>query len=252
MPILVDRAAPHVTRLTLSNPGRRNALTQDMYRELGALWPRLAADRACRVVLVRGEGSEAFCTGSDLSGGPFTYPDAHDMVDAALLKTGYFPKPIVAAVEGDCVGGGLELLLSTDVRIAAPTSRFGLPEVRWGLMPWGGAAMKLADQVGQGPAMDLLLTGRLIDAREAKALGLISALSDDVQALALERAARIAEASPAAVQATKAAALQHRQAGYAAREPTERDLVTALRATGQSKIGIAAFLAKTTPEYPDE
>jgi enoyl-CoA hydratase/carnithine racemase len=86
------------------------------------------------------------------------------MVNHALLKDRPFNKPIVAAVNGDCVAGGLELLLSTDVRAAAPHARFGLPEVRWSIYPFGGATVKLTQQIGYVHAMDLLLTGRLVDA----------------------------------------------------------------------------------------
>ena len=86
------------------------------------------------------------------------------MVNHALLKNDTYTKPIVAAVNGDCIGGGVELLLSTDIRAAAPKARFGLPEVKWSIYPFGGAAIKLINQIGHVHAMDLLLTARLIDA----------------------------------------------------------------------------------------
>ena len=96
------------------------------------------------------------------------------IVNRALLKNTPFSKPIVAAVNGDCVAGGLELLLSTDIRAAAPEARFGLPEVSWSIYPFGGATVKLAQQIGHVHAMDLLLTGRLVDADFAERVGLIN------------------------------------------------------------------------------
>ena len=98
------------------------------------------------------------------------------MVNHALLKNDPYSKPIVAAVNGDCVGGGLELMLSTDIRAAAPEARFGLTEVKWSIYPFGGSTIKLIQQIGYVHAMDLLLTARLIDAREAARLGLVNRL----------------------------------------------------------------------------
>src|SRR5205807_284896 len=123
----------------------------------------------------------------------------------ALLKTDAYSKPIVAAVNGDCVGGGLELLLSTDIRAAAPEARFGLPEVRWSIYPFGGATVKLAQQIGHVHAMDLLLTGRLVDAAFAERIGLVNRVVERHRLLpwALETATTIAANSPSAVQAVR-------------------------------------------------
>src|SRR2546430_10628727 len=109
-----------------------------------------------------------------LSGDLAADPEPARMVNHALLKNRAYAKPIVAAVNGDCVAGGLELLLSTDVRAAAPHARFGLPEVRWSIYPFGGATVKLVQQVGYVHAMELLLTARLIDAAEATRIGLVN------------------------------------------------------------------------------
>src|SRR2546428_2127713 len=102
-----------------------------------------------------------------MSGDLSAAPETAGVVSHALLKHHVFSKPIVAAVNGDCVGGGVELLLSTDIRAAAPHARFGLPEVRWSVYPFGGATVKLIQQIGYVHAMDLLLTGKLVDAAEA-------------------------------------------------------------------------------------
>src|SRR5205814_2654336 len=127
------------------------------------------------------------------------------MVNHALLKNDPYSKPIVAAVNGDCVGGGLELMLSTDIRAAAPEARFGLTEVKWSIYPFGGSTIKLIQQIGYVHAMDLLLTARLIDAAEAARLGLVNRLvpRDELMGWAIETAEMIAANSPSAVQAVK-------------------------------------------------
>src|SRR4029077_4697491 len=106
----------------------------------------------------------------DLSAGP----EMARMVSHALLKTDTYRKPIIAAVNRDCLGGGIELMLATDIRAAVPTARFGLTEVKWSIYPFGGAAIKLVQQIGHVQARDLLLTARLIDAEQAAKLNLVN------------------------------------------------------------------------------
>ena len=127
------------------------------------------------------------------------------MVNHALLKTDAYSKPIIAAVNGDCVGGGLELMLSTDIRAAAPKARFGLTEVKWSIYPFGGSTTKLIQQIGYVHAMDLLLTARLIGAERAAELGLVNRVvpADELMGWAIETAEMIAANSPSAVQAVK-------------------------------------------------
>src|SRR6516165_8454799 len=127
------------------------------------------------------------------------------MVNHALLKTEAYAKPIIAAVNGDCIGGGLELMLASDIRAAAPEARFGLTEVKWSIYPFGGSTRKLVHQIGYVHAMDVLLTGRLIDGEEAARLGLVNRLVAREQLIswAIETAERIAANSPSAVQAVK-------------------------------------------------
>ena len=127
------------------------------------------------------------------------------------------------------------------------------PEVRWGIMPSGGGAMKLIDQIGQAKAMDLLFTGRLIDGLTAEGIGLITTAlpAEDVYDQALATAQQIAKNSPVAVQAAKRAALATRMAGYCSQEPAESQMVAEVRRSGHPRIGIDAFLSKRIPEYPD-
>ena len=182
---------------------------------------------------------------------PGLAPETARVVSHALLKHHVFSKPIVAAVNGDCVGGGVELLLSTDIRVATPEARFGLPEVKWSIYPFGGATVKLVQQIGYVHAMDLLLTGRLIDATEAARLSLINRIvpADGLMAWALETAETIAANSPAAVQAVKRQISSTIADHALTREALEQELGDRVRASAYFQEGVAAFREKRKPEY---
>lgn len=252
MPIRIDQKTSDIVIVTLDNPARRNALTLDMFQDLAAFWERVSVDRTVRAVVLAGE-SGAFCSGADLSANLAQRPGIDDLIDRALLKTPFMPKPLIAAITGACVGGGLELALAADIRIAADDAVIGLPEVRWGIMPSGGGAMKLIDQIGQARAMEMLLTGRLIDAMEAERIGLVNAVYPAGQAYerALACAHAIARNSPVAVAAAKRSAMERRAVGYQTLEARERQLVAEVRQSGHADIGIAAFLARQQPIYGD-
>lgn len=253
MSIRVERPIGTIAHVILDNPARSNALTREMFERLAALWPMLGSDPSVRVVVLSGADTTSFCSGADLSAGLAEQPDIDDLIQRGLLKTGFLKKPVIAAITGHCVAGGLELALAADIRFAREDAKIGLPEVRWGIMPSGGAAMKLIDQIGHVHAMDLLLSGRLIDGREAERIGLVNRAlpGEEVLPAALERAAEIAGNSPVAVAATKTAILADRSAGYGARETAERRLVAQVRASGHPRIGIDAFLARRMPLYDD-
>src|SRR5438270_10790467 len=163
MEIRVETPRPHIALVTIPTGPRRNAMNRAMLADLAALWDRLDADAGCRCVVLTGAGEKAFSAGADISGDLSAGADTARTINRALLKDTPFSKPIVAAVNGDCVGGGLELLLSTDIRAAVSEPRFGLPEVRWSIHPFAGATIKLTQQIGHVQAMDVLLTCRLID-----------------------------------------------------------------------------------------
>jgi len=191
MEIRVETPRPHIVLVTIANEKRRNAMTRAMLADLAALWDRLDQDADCRCVVLTGAGEKAFSAGADISGDLSASAETAHVINRALLKDTPFAKPIVAAINGDCVGGGLELLLSTDIRAAIPEARFGLPEVRWSIYPFGGATVKLAHQIGHVHAMDLLLTGRLVDAAFAERVGLVNTVveRDRLMPWALETAA---------------------------------------------------------------
>jgi enoyl-CoA hydratase/carnithine racemase len=250
MEIRVAAHGPHVVVVTIDNQPRLNAMSRAMMADLGRVWDELERG-SCRAIVLTGAGARAFCAGADISGDLSASPETARVVGHALLKQDAYTKPIVAAVNGDCVGGGVELLLSTDIRAAAPHARFGLPEVKWSIYPFGGATLKLPQQIGHVHAMDLLLTGRLIDAAEAARLGLINRVvpADGLMAWALETAEAIAANSPSAVQAVKrqisATIAEHARA----REALEQELGDQVRASAHFTEGVAAFREKRRPRY---
>ena len=250
MEIRVTEHGRHVAVVTIDNQPRLNAMTRAMMAELARHWDELERG-PCRCIVVTGAGSRAFCAGADITGDLSASLETARVVSHALLKYDAYGKPIVAAVNGDCVGGGVELLLATDIRGAAPHARFGLPEVKWSIYPFGGATVKLPQQIGHVHAMDLLLTGRLIDAAEAARLGLVNRVvpAEGLMDWALETAEQIAAHSPSAVQAVKrqisATIADHARS----REPMEQELGDRVRASAHFKEGVAAFLEKRRPNY---
>jgi enoyl-CoA hydratase len=222
-----------------------------MMAELAALWDRLDADAGCRCVVLTGAGERAFTSGADMSGDLTAEPDVARMVNHALLKDRPFHKPIVAAVNGDCVAGGLELLLSTDIRAAAPHARFGLPEVRWSIYPFGGATVKLTQQIGHVHAMELLLTAKLIEAADAARIGLVNRVlpAEQLMPWALETAQTIATNSPTAVQAVKQQISSTIADHARSREALEQELGDRVRRSDHFQEGVRAFLEKRNPNY---
>jgi enoyl-CoA hydratase/carnithine racemase len=248
--IRVTAHGRHVAIVTIDNQPRLNAMTRAMMGELARRWDELESG-PCRCIVLTGAGSRAFCAGADVSGDLSASVETARVVSHALLKYDAYAKPIVAAVNGDCVGGGVELLLATDIRAAAPHARFGLPEVKWSIYPFGGATVKLPQQIGHVHAMDLLLTGRLIDAAEAARLGLINRVvpAEGLMDWALETADQIAAHSPSAVQAVKRQISATIADHVRSREPMEQELGDRVRASAHFKEGVAAFLEKRRPSY---
>lgn len=251
MPILHTQPEPGIALVTVSNPQRRNALGPREFEELAQGWDRLANDGQVRCVIVTGEGTQAFCSGAQLDADFSGIPDIDRMVERALLKTRVFPKPLVAAVNGHCVAGGFELMLACDLRVGSVDARLGLPEVHWGIVPSGGAAMKLVEQIGHARAMQLMLTGQLVTAETALQFGILNETTapDAVLPTALRHARVIVGNSPLAVTHTKQLALAGREATWREREAAERCSACEVRASADSAEGRSAFLGKRNPAY---
>ena len=250
MEIRLEHRSPHVAVVTIDNQPRLNAMTRAMMADLAKLWDELERGET-RCIVLTGAGGRAFSAGADLSGDLSAREETAKVIGNALLKSRPYTKPIVGAVNGDCVGGGLELLLSTDIRVAAPHARFGLPEVKWSIYPFGGATIKLIQQIGHVHAMDLLLTARLIDATEAVRVGLVNQVveAERVLPVAFEIAERIARNSPSAVQAVKQQISATLADHATSREKLEQELGDRVRGGKDFQEGVAAFREKRQPKY---
>jgi methylglutaconyl-CoA hydratase len=196
---------------TIDGEARRNSLTVALLAELEALLARAAADRALRAVIVTGAGDKAFCAGADLKErARMTEEEVHRFHGAlrrSLRAIEEAPQPFVAALNGAALGGGLELALACDLRIASDAAQLGLPEVALGIIPGGGGTQRLARLVGVARAKDLVLTARRIGAAEALAMGLVSQLAPPQRLLdeALALGERLARNAPVSLRQAKRA-----------------------------------------------
>ncbi|HJM93337.1 MAG: enoyl-CoA hydratase-related protein [Alphaproteobacteria bacterium] len=250
MTLTVTEHGSHIAIITMDNQAKRNALSRQDLADLGDLWLKLQ-DAPYRCLILTGAGEQSFCAGADLSGDLSASPELSQSIYKGLLKYGAYRKPIVAAVNGDCAGGGVELLLSTDIRAAAPEARFGLPEVKWGVYPFGGAALRLRQQIAHVHAMELILGGQLIDANEAARINLINRVlpRNELMPWAINMAETIAANSPMAVQAVKEQISATDDAVNQTREAMEQALGDRVRASPDFAEGVAAFQAKRPANY---
>jgi enoyl-CoA hydratase/carnithine racemase len=196
---------------TIDGEGRRNSLTVALVAELEGLLARAAADRGLRVVVVTGAGDKAFCAGADLKErarmGAEEVHRFHAALRGVLRAIEAAPQPFIAALNGAALGGGLELALACDLRIASDAAQLGLPEVGLGIIPGAGGTQRLPRLVGVARAKDLVLSGRRIGAAEALAMGLVTQLAPPQRLLdeALALAGRLVRNAPVSLRQAKRA-----------------------------------------------
>jgi E-phenylitaconyl-CoA hydratase len=236
-----------VATITLNRPAQRNAINAELRRLLGETLERLDSDDEVRVCVLTGNG-RAFCAGVDLKEPLAATPLQREPISAALDR---FGKPLIAAINGPAMGGGLELALAADLRIASTGASFGLPEVRIGSLPGSGGTQRLMRAVTPALAARMLLTGDPIDAEEALAAGLVSDLEtpENLPACAATIAQRIAENAPLSLRAAKlamrAAEAAHDGSGFV----VERALWGLLALTEDRAEGRAAFREHRPPNF---
>jgi enoyl-CoA hydratase/carnithine racemase len=196
---------------TIDGEARRNSISVAMLRELNALLGRATSDRVLRCVVLTGAGDKAFCAGADLKErarmSEAEVHAFHDGLKAALRAIEQTPQPFLAALNGAALGGGLELAIACDLRIASDSAQMGLPEVGLGIIPGGGGTQRLARLVGVARAKDLVLTARRVGAAEALAMGLVGRVAPAHRLLdeALAYAGEVARNAPISLRQAKRA-----------------------------------------------
>jgi len=251
--ILLD-TSDLISTLTINRPDKRNALNQATRDEIVHALSVLEQSHDSRVLVITGSGDKAFIAGADISEfeGRTALAQREAMKGLRIFSViEEFPKPVIAMINGFCLGGGLELALACDIRIASDNAKLGQPEINLGIIPGGGGTQRLTRLVGEGKSMELILTGDFIDAAEAKAIGLVNdvvsaaELPSRVRALA----SRIAERSPIALrmakEAVKTAARMNLREGL----DRETDLFSLTFGSEDKAEGVRAFLEKRKPNF---
>jgi E-phenylitaconyl-CoA hydratase len=241
--------------ITINRPEKRNALDAEHYQALSEAWTRVRDDDAVRVAVITGAGEKVFSAGADLKswiGRQAPMAELWLTQKGMLLNRGLEVwKPVVAAVNGHCMGGGMTLLLATDLRVAASHTTFALSEVKRGIIPANGGTQRVLQQMPHAIAMEMLLTGDAIDADAAARFGLINRVvpAERLMEAALELARRVAANAPLAVQAAKELALRSGEMPLAAGLRFEQFVQQSLQRSDDAAEGREAFAAKRPPRF---
>ena len=243
-----------VAILTINRPDKMNALSEGVRAEMLAHLDRIAEDDSLGVVVITGSGDKAFIAGADI--GEFAGRSPFDqrlamrsprIFDAMAM----FPKPVIAMINGYCLGGGCELAMSCDIRVASNKASFGQPEINLGLIPGGGGTQRMPRIIGTGQAMRLILSGDRVNAEEAKEIGLVDQLfpHEELRAKTLELAARIAAKSPLTLKVAKESIRASERLGIEEGLLYERDLFCLCFSSKDKEEGVAAFLEKRAASW---
>jgi enoyl-CoA hydratase/carnithine racemase len=247
----------HVASITINRPEAMNAIDRAHNAALEQAWRRLNGDRQVRAGVLTGAGTAAFCAGADLKD---LIPSHHAAVRSGerapwsmggITYEPHFGKPMIAAINGHALAGGLELALACDIRICTPNATFGLSETKWALIPGAGGTQRLPRAVPLGWAMEMILTGDPIDAETALRIGLVNRILPAARMLesALQLAATIASRGPLAVIAARRAILEGQTLGLGAGLMAERDIFFEIMKTEDAREGPAAFAEKREPRF---
>jgi enoyl-CoA hydratase len=246
-----------IATVTINRPTALNAMTPATIRELGAVVQTVTESREVRVVIITGAGEKAFVAGADIALMRDMSPlEARDL---ALLAHGVYGaiekslKPFIAAVNGYALGGGCELAMSCDLRFAADTARFGQPEINLGIIPGFGGSQRLPRLIGKGRALDLILSGEMINAQEAYRIGLVNRIVPQGELLPATRtfATKLAAKGLPALRLCKEAVVNGLEMDLVSARHYEADLFGLSFATADQKEGMAAFLEKRPAKFID-
>lgn len=255
--ILVRREGA-VAIATINRPDKLNALNKEVFDELKSMVDVLETDKTVRALILTGAGEKAFCVGADLKERQGMNEKAilsrFDFVHTLYQRIERFPFPVIAAIQGTALGGGLELALVADLRVASDQAQLGLPEVDLGIIPGNGGTQRLARAVGPAKALEMVLLGRRLSAQEAFDYGLIHALVAPGYALshAKQWATKLAESAPLAIRQAKMAIRQGIELPLAKALLFEVDCYKPLIPSKDRMEGMKAFLEKRKPQYTGE
>jgi enoyl-CoA hydratase len=251
--LLLERTG-RIAIVTINRPDKRNALNIKTREEGAAVLEELSSDNSVGVVVFTGAGDKAFVAGADIAefSGRTAITQREVMMGRSLFTAiDTFPKPVIAMINGYCLGGGCELALACDIRIASESASFGQPEINLGIIPGGGGTQRLTRLVGEGKAMELILTGEIIDAKSAFAIGLVNQVvpADQLQAKTMEIANRIADKSPIALRLAKEAVKLASRSNLDEGLRREVDLFALCFSSEDKNEGVSAFLEKRKPVF---
>ncbi len=243
--------------MTFNNPSRHNALSLEMWQGIGDILEYFQSNNAVRAVVMRGAGGKAFVSGADISefGEKRANADQRrsygEIAGRATHWLGKIDKPLIALIEGYCIGGGLATALSADIRFATPDSSFGIPAAKLGLGYEYEGLAKLARLVGPSRAKDIMFSARFMPAEEAQHMGIINFIAerDDIEAQCIEYTQRVASNAPMTVRAAKAAVNTWERGSRIDEVDQVRQMVDACFDSDDYKEGRRAFAAKDKPQF---
>ena len=249
---IVTRTDGATLEITMDRPRAMNCLDAEANAELHRTWHRFNADPSLHVAILTGAGDKAFSAGADLKTLIPAYDGQADWNFGGGLARGLvIEKPLIAAVNGHCLAGGLEMALACDIRICSPNARFGLAEVKWAIIPGAGGTQRLPRSVPLGMALEMIMTGDPIDAQEALRIGLVNRIVPlpDLMSSARELAARIASRGPLAVRAARNSIYHGLAHGMEAGMQYEHERFREVAKSEDAKEGPRAFAEKRPPAF---
>jgi enoyl-CoA hydratase len=251
--LIIEKRGP-VALVTINRPDKLNALNVRTRQEILAAFKDLDEDRDIRVVVITGAGEKAFIAGADIS--EFAGKTPLEVRETMQKSRAFdamedFPKPVIAMINGYALGGGCELAMACDIRVASAKAKFGQPEIKLGIIPGGGGTQRLPRLVGEAKAMELVLTGDMIDAEEALRLGLVNYVTapEQLETKTMEIANKIAQMSPVALGLAKKSVKNAARLGLVSGLEAETELFILCFTSEDKEEGVRAFLEKRTPAF---